>query len=130
MPNIIEGVHLTLEGKTEEIHLFNPETLTELFEELVTALGMRIIHGPTVKDVEIEVKKLTGESFKDEGGTSAYCMISTSHISIHCWPLRKQCMLDVFSCKYFDVKVAQNIVEAKLAITSSRVQIIDRHFNF
>lgn len=130
MPNTIAGVHLTVDGTTQNVHLFNTESITSLFEELVAALDMQIIHGPVFKEVEVEPEKLTGDVFVDEGGTSAYCMISTSHMSIHCWPLRKQFMMDVFSCKDFDIDTALDLIKNKLAVENSRVMIIDRHFNF
>jgi S-adenosylmethionine/arginine decarboxylase-like enzyme len=40
------------------------------------------------------------------------CVLSTSHCSIHTWPLRPFFVLDVYSCRDFDAsKVEQHLFE-------------------
>lgn len=111
------GRHLIVDGVVENSKVFSHESLTELFHKLVAALDMQIIQGPVFKDVELDSSKLTGDIFQDEGGTTGYCLISTSHLSIHTWELRKFFAMDVFSCKDFDGAKALEIIENHLGIT-------------
>lgn len=100
--NAIHGLHVVVDGNVVDPTRFSEDNLYKLFLELAEALEMTIIHGPIFKFVELEPSKLTGNAFQDEGGISGYAMISTSHMSIHCWPLRRVFMFDAFSCKMFD----------------------------
>jgi S-adenosylmethionine decarboxylase len=102
MANAIDGLHLTLDGRVKDPAVFNETNLRGMMLKLVEDLDMQLIFGPVFKEVEVDPSKLTGDKFVDEGGISGYCMISTSHMSIHCWPLRRVFMADLFSCKGFD----------------------------
>lgn len=106
MSNVINGLHVIVDGTTTDPGCFNAENLHEMLLKLVEVLDMQLILGPIIKNVDIDPEKLTGDSFRDEGGVSAFCMISKSHISIHCWPLRKTFMADLFSCDGFDGDLA------------------------
>lgn len=128
MANVIRGVHLTLDGETRNTAKFSKENLTSLIGALVKALEMDIIFGPVFKEVELDPSKLTGDAFIDEGGLSAMCMISTSHISIHCWPLRGQFMFDAFSCKEFDVDHAKTLVREYLHADRMKSHVVSRDF--
>ena len=94
--------------------------------ELVNLLGMRLLGQPHLYEVETEITKLGVEPFEDEGGVTGVCVLSTSHCAIHTWPLRPYFVMDVFSCRDFDL--AQ--VEAHLARTLGAydVQVTDLSF--
>lgn len=126
MANVINGLHLVMDGLTGDPSLFNVDTLDKLMTDLAKSLEMDIIHGPLFKEVEIDESKLTGDKFTDEGGISGFCMISTSHISIHVWPLRKFFHMDIFSCKSFNDKSAVQIVYDSLQPSHLMSQLIGR----
>jgi S-adenosylmethionine/arginine decarboxylase-like enzyme len=127
--NIIDGLHLLVDGNVQETALFEEANLDAMFRELVAALSMELIFGPYFKKVEIDPSKLTGDKFQDEGGLSAFAMISTSHISIHCWPLRRTFMADIFSCKLFSHETALRILESRLQPTNWGVRTVVRRPN-
>lgn len=124
--NIIDGLHLVVDGNVQEPGLFNEANLTAMFQELISALDMELIHGPIFKNVEVNPAKLTGDKFQDEGGISGYAMISTSHVSIHCWPLRYTFMADIFSCKAFSTELALKVIEKYLQPSATNVRAIAR----
>jgi S-adenosylmethionine decarboxylase len=120
MANEINGSVLTLDGTTCDPTCFTEDNLRAWMLETAQTLEMDVILGPIFKDVELDPSKLTGDVFQDEGGISGFCMISTSHISIHCWPLRKQFLADVFSCRPFDAMAAIAVAKKHLAIHQLR----------
>ena len=110
--NVINGLHLIVDGLVESPKsVFTQENLRSLLLHLVSDLEMQLIFGPIFHEVEIEESKLTGDVFQDEGGVSGFCMIGTSHISIHVWPLRQHFSMDIFSCKQFDGGKARTTIE-------------------
>lgn len=114
MANVIDGLHLIADGSVPAPRVkeaFSRKGLITLMLDLVKVLDMQLIWGPKFKSVKIEPKRLTGDVFQDEGGISGVCMIGTSHISIHVWPLRRHFSMDVFSCKTFDEEKAKKTVE-------------------
>jgi S-adenosylmethionine decarboxylase len=130
MANKIHGLHLLVDGEVQDPVVFSEHNLNELIIQLADALKMTIIMGPLFQKVEIDPSKLSGDVFQDEGGISGYCMISTSHISIHVWPLRRVFLLDVFSCKEFDRDLAASIIKAKLEPVHLRIQSAIRTADF
>jgi S-adenosylmethionine/arginine decarboxylase-like enzyme len=117
------GRHLIIDGVVRDSKVFSHESLTKLFHKLVEALDMEIIAGPMFKDVELDPSKLTGDEFQDEGGTTGYCLISTSHIAIHTWELRNFFMMDAFSCKDFNEEKALRIICDHLGVDHSKLRI-------
>lgn len=114
MANVIDGLHLLADGLVPERRIeeaFSKTGLTTLMLDLVKVLDMQLIFGPLFKKVKIEPKRLTGNKFQDEGGISGVCMIGTSHITVHVWPLRRHFSMDVFSCKTFDERKARATLE-------------------
>lgn len=97
------GWHLCLDAHVEPAHadlLNDPEYLRTAMLDLIKVLNMELLDGPYVKAVPVDPGKLWSD--KDEGGVSVMCMITTSHISMHAWPLRHRFSADVFSCKPFN----------------------------
>lgn len=111
------GRHIIIDGEVRNAEVFSHENLTDMFHQLVKTLDMEIIQGPLFKDVELDPSKLNGDVFQDEGGTTGYCLISTSHMAIHTWPLRKFFSMDVFSCKEYDVEKALDVIKKYLGIS-------------
>jgi S-adenosylmethionine decarboxylase len=122
----IAGLHLLVDGAVKDPGVFTESCLHELMVQLVLDLNMELIDGPRFKYIELDPTKLDSISFKDEGGISGYCMISTSHISIHVWPLRRAFMMDVFSCAEFDIRTAEETIRKYLNPVSMNTQSISR----
>ena len=122
------GLHVILDGYVKDPSVFNGPALKNAFEKLAEALEMKIIMGPDFLEVELDPSKLQSDVFQDEGGITGMCVISTSHMSIHCWPIRKCFSMDVFSCKDFDADVAKNIIWELLGVEEGNVIAVNRYF--
>ncbi len=115
MGNEIDGLHLIVDGSVKSPDsFFTVPNLKAMILQLAKDLKMQIIFGPVFHDVEIDESKLTGDVFQDEGGVSGFCMIGTSHISVHVWPLRRHFSMDVYSCKQFDKDLAEQTIRKYL----------------
>lgn len=125
------GRHITIDARVEDAKVFSHENLNNFFCGLAKLLDMEIIFGPVFKDVELDPEKLaavqSGGKFQDEGGTTGMVVISTSHISIHTWEMRKFFQLDVFSCKDYDGKLALDYIKKELGVNYSAICEIVRH---
>lgn len=97
-----EGRHIKVVGKGNPLKLGNVAIVQNFLERLVRELGMRPLGPVHLYDVPLEVAKLGSEVFEDEGGVTGVVVLSTSHCSIHTWPLREHFVLDVYSCRDFD----------------------------
>lgn len=120
------GTHLIIDGYVRDASVFDAASLEALFRTLVDALDMRILAGPTFVEVPLDERKLQSAVFQDEGGITGSCIISTSHIAIHCWPLRRFFSMDVFSCKDFDTAKAMRVIHETLALENVNVHNINR----
>ena len=73
----------------------------------------------------LERVKATGK-FEDEGGITSIQVISTSHLSLHAWPLQSFFSLDSFSCKDFDAEVALDIIREEMGVIAESTHVIPR----
>lgn len=105
------GRHVKVLGRGSPALLGDAKVVRHMLEQLVDLLGMRLLGEPHMYEVETEIEKLGVEPFEDEGGVTGVCVLSTSHCSIHTWPLRPFFVMDVYSCRDFDPRR----VEAHLA---------------
>ncbi len=122
------GLHIILDGYVKDPSVFNGPSLEHAFRKLAEALEMQIIMGPDFLEVELDPTKLQSDVFQDEGGITGMCVISTSHMSIHCWPIRKCFSMDVFSCKDFDGDKAKKIIWDLLGVENGNVVAVNRYF--
>jgi S-adenosylmethionine decarboxylase len=125
------GVHLIVDGYVNDPGTFTRATIEEMFSKVISALEMKALDKPQVYEVPVdptvlERVKRTGK-FEDEGGITAVVVISTSHLSIHCWPLQRFFSLDAFSCKDFDSDLAYSIVRETLGVSRANVTVLQRH---
>jgi len=118
------GTHMLIDGYVEDASSLEPERLVALFDVLVEVLEMEYLQRPQAIQVPLDEGKLDSE--EDEGGWSVICQITTSHISLHGWPMRKAFMMDIFSCKPFDTDDAKQVVYAWLGVWQASVQVIER----
>jgi len=125
------GRHITLDASVRDAGVFSKTHLTGFFVGLCERLNMDIIYGPVFKDVDLDPAKLSaveaGGPFQDEGGTTGIVVISTSHVAIHTWELRKFFQLDVFSCKDFDGEAALQFIYDDLGVNRASVCELVRH---
>jgi S-adenosylmethionine decarboxylase len=124
----IKGTHLLMDGYVEDARTLEPDALVALFDRLVEILDMQYLQRPQAIQVPCEPAKLGTE--EDEGGWSVIAQITTSHISLHGWPLRKAFSMDVFSCKDFDTKLAEKEIFAALGVWQACCQVIERRGPF
>lgn len=121
----IAGRHLIIDAYVKDGTVLNqPEKICDLFDELVKALDMEYLQRPAAYRVPITPTNLATD--EDDGGWSVICQITTSHIALHGWPLRRAVMLDVFSCVEFDAERAKQIIWDRLEITEATVRNIAR----
>ena len=100
----MEHKHLLVNATFKETPFLDIGFTQSWLSKIVDLIGMEILHEP------IAVKC----NEKDNEGISAFCLITTSHLSLHSWEKRTPNLLqlDVYSCKDFD----QTIIEEELDI--------------
>lgn len=121
----IAGRHLIIDAYVRDGSVLeNPDALCRMFDVLVDELGMEYLQPPTAMRVPTDPARL--ETDDDDGGWSVICQITTSHIALHGWPLRKAVMMDVFSCHDFDVDRAKAVIWEHLGVTDANVLDVTR----
>jgi len=120
----IAGTHLIMDGYVLDGRKLEPAVIMDMMDALVWALDMQYLQRPLAARVPLDPAKL--ESDDDEGGWSVYAQITTSHIAVHCWPLRRAFMLDVFSCRPFDTDKAYKIICDAIGVDRTVKHNIDR----
>ena len=100
------GRHLLVEGLGSDKLLSDETALRNMFDDLVVRLEMEYLSPPVFHKVELNPDVIGGPVFHDDGGVTGVAVITTSHLSIHTWPLRHFFTMDVYSCKNFDVPKA------------------------
>ncbi len=124
------GLHIVMDAVVVDPAVFTRERLTFLFEKVVAALGMKPLDKVQVYEVPVDPAVLervrrTG-TFEDEGGISTIQVISTSHLSLHAWPLQSFFSLDAFSCKDFNAELALSIIRETLGVKSESTTVLRR----
>jgi S-adenosylmethionine decarboxylase len=124
------GLHVTMDAYVADPSVFTRAKLEELFAKLVRALEMKPLDKAMVYEVPCDPKvlervKKTGK-FEDEGGITSIQVISTSHLSLHAWPLQNFFSLDSFSCKDFNSDLALSIIRETLGVVSEETYVLQR----
>lgn len=124
------GLHIVMDARVRDASVFSSEKLVKLFEGLIRALEMKPLDKAQVYEVPVnpeilERARRTGV-FEDEGGISIVQVISTSHLSLHAWPLQKFFSYDGFSCKDFNAELALSIIRETLGVVSEKTLVIRR----
>jgi S-adenosylmethionine decarboxylase len=123
---MVHGRHIKVLGMGSPDALRSVAGVERFLTDLVEALGMRCLGEPHTYEVDEEIEKLGVEPFEDEGGVTGVCVLSTSHCAIHTWPLRSFFVMDVYSCRDFDVDVVRAMVDKRFG--ASRLRITDLTF--
>ena len=108
------GRHIKVLGRGSPSRMGDATTVEKMLVDLIDVLGMRILDKAHMYEVETEIAKLGVEPFEDEGGVTGVCVLSTSHCSIHTWPLRPFFVMDVYSCRDFDGAAVENLLSERL----------------
>lgn len=118
---MVHGRHIKVLGVGSPDELRSIEGVERFLTDLVEALGMRCLGQPHTYEVEEEIEKLGVEPFEDEGGVTGVCVLSTSHCALHTWPLRSFFVMDVYSCRDFDVDVVRAMARERFGATRLRI---------
>jgi S-adenosylmethionine/arginine decarboxylase-like enzyme len=100
------------------IETFTREHLTRFFIELCDLINMKRHGDPMFWHDDSDVPHLKG--------VSAVQFIETSNIGIHCLSLLKAVYLNLFSCKPFDVEVAQDFTTRFFGALKCGTTVLDR----
>lgn len=124
------GLHILMDAYVRDPSVFTRARLEELFAKLISALEMKALDTSVFYEVAVDPEvmermKRTGK-FEDSGGITGIQVISTSHLSLHAWPLENFFSLDVFSCKTFDSGLALGIIKETLGVSADSTQIVER----
>tara|TARA_B100001094_G_C18116769_1_gene764468 strand:+ start:375 stop:749 length:375 start_codon:yes stop_codon:yes gene_type:complete len=100
----VEHKHLLINATFKETPFLDTEFTRSWLLKIVDLIGMEILHKP------IAVKC----NEKDNEGISAFCLITTSHLSLHSWEKRTPNLLqlDIYSCKDFDQEIIKKELES------------------
>ena len=112
------GYHLMLDisGCSEAIK--SRDAIYNFNKDLVTKIDM-IAHGEPIIEF-----LLPGDP---KQGYSLMQLITTSNICAHFVETDMTAYIDIFSCKPFDINVAQNVVKEHFAPTKMRINYITRN---
>lgn len=89
------GKHLIIDAYgIEASKLKNYQSIKKLLNFLPGYMGMKILHGASLRKVQ--------SPGYPEWGLSGFVMLYESHISCHTWPEEGYVSMDVYSCKDFD----------------------------
>jgi len=87
------------------------DAISAFLRDVVAAVGMEIISGPTV-----------AEGVPQNPGLSGFAILDYSHAAVHTFTQNEEVMVDIFSCKPFDRQKAREIVLSTFATPSSDVR--------
>ena len=106
------------------------DVVRTMLVDLIDVLGMRLLDKAHLYEVETEIEKLGKEPFEDEGGVTGVCVLSTSHCSIHTWPLRPFFVMDVYSCRDFDTTEVERFVTERLGAYDLQVTDVSASLDY
>jgi len=113
------GNHLLLEGYGGSFNKLNDKNLiNKILGFLPGKLDMFKISEPLIVDYEA----------KDESGISGFVLIAESHISIHTYPRKGFAVMDIFSCKEFNVEEAIEFLKEKFGFEKINKKLVLREY--
>jgi S-adenosylmethionine/arginine decarboxylase-like enzyme len=118
------GRHVIIDAWTQESKLINdPQLVGSMLNELVELVGMQILRPAEIVAVPLDPSVASGA---DDGGVTGTVLLTTSHASIHTWPLRGQVSFDLYSCKDFNVKQVIDFLWKKFGLTGGSIRNVRR----
>ncbi len=123
--NTSSGWHLIVDALVRDPGpISDIESLRLFLVDLTRILKTKVLDGPRLFEVPLDAAKLECDS--DEGGITGVCVITTSHISLHTWPLRQRFTLDIFSCQRFARDRALALIRERLDVLHDNVTWLER----
>ncbi len=120
----VYGFELIMDLHGCDIGKFNRKSLDGYFEKLCKAINMQKCERYWWDDDGVpDEEKQTSPHPK---GTSAVQFILTSTIVVHTLDLLEVIFVNIFSCKEFDVQVAENITREWFGAKECRIHFIER----
>jgi S-adenosylmethionine decarboxylase len=119
------GPHLTIDlYECDKGNLSDETFVKEFLDKLTNIIGMTKISEP------FAVFYPGKDGSFDKGGVSGFVLIAESHISIHTFVEQKYASVDIFSCRNFDIKKAENFIIKSLGAKSAEKNLINRGKHF
>ncbi len=118
------GYELILDLHGCDVSKFNRESLDGYFEKLCKAIDMQKCERYFWDDVGLPPEKR--QTSPHTKGSSAVQFILTSSIVIHTLDLLEAVYINVFSCKWFDEKVAEEITKKWFGANGCNARFIER----
>lgn len=119
------GPHLTLDlYSCNKKKLNDVDFVNHILDEVPDIIGMHKISAPTV------VLYPGNPASFDQGGISGFILIAESHISIHTFLTQEYVSVDIFSCKNFNIKKAQDYFIEKFEAKKVEKHLITRGRHF
>ena len=113
------GYHLILDCKSGNIdQVSSAENIKRFVQELVSQIDMVAYGDPVVEHFATHDK--------DAAGYSLVQLIETSSITGHFVDQNGDCYIDIFSCKEFDIKTAQTVVDKYFSPSQTKVTYLTR----
>ena len=118
------GCELILDLHGCDVSKFNRTSLDNYFEKLCKAIDMKRADLHFWDDVGLPPEKQ--QTLPHTKGTSAVQFILTSSIVVHTLEILEAAYVNIFSCKEFDEKVAEEITKEWFGANGCRRQFIER----
>ena len=115
---MLDHKHLIAKGTLQD--KLSTEEVTNLINNLVTALDMQYVQGMPINPV-------VGYEDGEYPGVSGVGIITTSHIVVHTWDNSLDYQLDVYSCKTFE-KESIDLVLSMYGMIEVSAKIFDRNY--
>jgi S-adenosylmethionine decarboxylase len=117
------GLHLMVDGYGCDPSRLSDEDFIRCFlSEFPEDIGMTKLMSPYVVGYE--------GSDREISGLSGFVLIAESHVSIHTFPADGYVSIDVFSCKPFDTRAAEEKIIERFGITRLERNILDRGIEY
>ena len=119
------GFQLIVDGFSSPEILRNARTLNRLLIDIPILTKMSVLDRKIYMVPEDETA-LKQTDFKDSGGLTGFAVLTTSHISIHTFPLTSEFRFDVYSCKPFDYDKVKEMVVNTLKAKDIHTFVLER----
>lgn len=125
--NVFSGWHLMLDAIVRDPGWIGDiDRIRSYFLDVIPRLGMELLDGPRITEVPLDLARVDID--EDDGGITGTCLITTSHLSIHTWPLRRRFSLDVFSCRPFDPQIVIDAAEEHFGVATFTSHWVERRW--
>lgn len=118
------GYELVIDLHSCNTSTFNRKSLDSFFTELCDLIDMERCEVHFWDDVGVPTEEQ--QTLPHTKGTSAVCFILTSTIVVHTLDLLKAVYVNIFSCKDFDPKAAEEFTKKWFEAKGGSARFIDR----